>query len=485
MAFDINLKIETKYDFSGKVFSILITGISSVYLARVLTQYDYGLYQKLLFLSIIISQLLKFNFEKGLFYFYHRFYDKKSIYVVNAYSALFLISITFIVLGLSLTTIINRYIDNDLHKYVIPIIFLISLNIFQGSFAKLFVIERKAIWSMYYKIGFSLLRTLIIILAVIKFEIVYAVIIVLIIVEIIKSIFTFIYLKKMHNYNIVKLRKDIIRDMLKYNIWVAISGVLGKVGQSMDKIILLALVSTSDFAIYAIGFIQIPLLSNFYNSIGDVSLTKFSHLSSSGIQNQKALNLYKTMLSINALITFPIICFGFFYIENIILLFFGKQYITSANIFIITNLTTLIQMTGFGYIIRGYGNTRPLLLSNTIRLILGIILGYIFINHFGIIGAAISYTTVYFLNGVILLHYSLKIIRVPFLMILPWKSMSKMLLISLLSLFIVYPLKYFNLDLLYHIPMAAALYTLTICTLYTTFDLIKVDIIKKIFFKDK
>ena len=89
MAFDINLKIETKYDFSGKVFSILITGISSVYLARVLTQYDYGLYQKLLFLSIIISQLLKFNFEKGLFYFYHRFYDKKSIYVVNAYSALF------------------------------------------------------------------------------------------------------------------------------------------------------------------------------------------------------------------------------------------------------------------------------------------------------------------------------------------------------------------------------------------------------------
>ena len=237
-----------------------------------------------------------------------------------------MISITFIVLGLSLTTIINRYIDNDLHKYVIPIIFLISLNITQGSFAKLFVIERKAIWSMYYKIGFSLLRTLIIILAVIKFEIVYAVIIVLIIVEIIKSIFTFIYLKKMHNYNIVKLRKDIIRDMLKYNIWVAISGVLGKVGQSMDKIILLALVSTSDFAIYAIGFIQIPLLSNFYNSIGDVSLTKFSHLSSSGIQNQKALNLYKTMLSINALITFPIICFGFFYIENIILLFLETIY---------------------------------------------------------------------------------------------------------------------------------------------------------------
>ena len=404
---------------------------------------------------------------------------------MNAYSVLLLISITFIILGLSSTTIINRYIDNDLHKYVIPIIFLISLNITQGSFAKLFVIEKKARWSMYYKIGFSLLRTLLIILAVIKFKIVYAAIIILIIVEIIKSIFAVIYLKKMHKYDVSKLRKDIIMQMLKYNIWVAISGVLGKVGQSMDKIILLALVSTSDFAIYAIGFIQIPLLSTFYNSIGDVTLTNISHLSSESIQSQKTLNLYKNMLSINALITFPIICFGFFYIESIIILLFGKQYITSANIFIIINLTALIQMTGFGYIIRGYGNTRPLLISNTVRLIFGIMLGYIFINYFGIIGAAISYTTVYFLNGLILLHYSLKIIGAPFSIIFPWKSMFIMLLISLSSLLIVYPLKYFNFDLLYHIPLSAVLYTFTIYTLYTAFDLMKVDTIKKIFFKIK
>jgi len=485
MKSDINLKKETIYYLLGKVLSMLISGIATIYLVRILTQYEFGLYQKLFFFCIISSRILKINFENGLFYFYHRFKEKKSQYVVNAYTALLFISITIIIIGLMAFKAINNYIDVKLYKFVIPLILLIALNITQGSFAKLFVIENKAKWSMYYKVGFSLLRTSLIILVLIKFQIAYAIIISILFVEIIKSIFALTYLRKMYEFNLATFDKNIIIRMLKYNIWVASSGTLGKVGQSMDKIILMALVSTSDFAIYAIGFIQIPLLSTFYNSIGDVTLTKISQLSSKKGNSSRTINLYKKMLLINALFTFPIICYSYFHIDSIITLLFGNLYIQSAKIFMIINITTLIQMTGFGYIIRGYGKTRPLFISNLVRLISGIILGYIFIKHFGIIGAAISYTIVYFINGIILLFYSLRIINMSIQTILPWGNISTTILISLISLIIVYPIKYLNMELIYYIPISAVLYICIVIKLYITFGLMNIYTIKQLLFNNK
>ena len=74
--------------------------------------------------------------------------------------------------------------------------------------------------------------------------------------------------------------------MLKYNLKVSLSWIIGRIGQSIDKVMLIGLVSNANFAIYSLGCIQLPLLSIFYNSIGDVTLTKISLLSS---ENKKQL----------------------------------------------------------------------------------------------------------------------------------------------------------------------------------------------------
>jgi len=479
MTTDINLKKEAIYNFVGQLISILISGVATIYLVRTLTQYEYGLYSKIFFLCIITSQILKINFENGLFYFYHRFREKKSHYVVNTYIVLFFLSILVIIFGLIIFKLIRIHINAELSKIFIPLILLISLNIIQGTFDKLFVIENKAKWSMYYRIIFSLLRTSLIMIALIKFPILYMIIITILIVEIIKSIFALTYIKRTYDFNFAKFDKNIVLKMLKYNIWVAASWIMGRLGQSLDRIILMMLVSTSDFAIYTIGCIQLPLLSIFYNSVGDVALTKISLLSSKDSNNNTIINLYKKMFLINAMFTFPIICYSYFHIEIIYSILFKNQYTDSTGIFIITNFTTLIQMTGFGYIIRGYGKTRPLFISNLARLIFGIILGYTLIKHFGIIGGAFSYTIVFFINGIILLFYSLRIIKTSIKTIIPWKNLLLIILISFTALITVYPLKYFIIDLIYYIPISAILYTCIIIFLYIYIDLISIYNIKK------
>ena len=44
MKSDINLKNEKKYYFLGKILSMIISGIATIYLVRILTQYEFGLY---------------------------------------------------------------------------------------------------------------------------------------------------------------------------------------------------------------------------------------------------------------------------------------------------------------------------------------------------------------------------------------------------------------------------------------------------------
>ena len=128
---------------------------------------------------------------------------------------------------------------------IIPLILLISLKISHGSFDKLFVIEKKANWYMYYNTSFSFLRASLIIIALIKFPILYVIIITILVVEIIKSIFALAYLIRTHKFNFAKLDKNIILRMLKYNIWVASSWIMGRIGQSLDKIILMAFDNSS------------------------------------------------------------------------------------------------------------------------------------------------------------------------------------------------------------------------------------------------
>ena len=334
---------------------------------------------------------------------------------------------------------------------------------------------------MYYRIIFSIIKAILIIISLIKYKTVYLILLIIIFVEILKSYFALLYLKNNHEFEFAKINKDVIKKMFKYNLQVSSSWIIGKIGQSIDKLILIALVSSSNFAIYSLGCIQVPLLSIFYNSIGEVTLTKIGLLSFDKRNNNEVNRLYKKMVSVNAMLTLPILCFSYFQIENIFLLLFGNIYKGSADIFKITSLITLIQMTGFGYIIRGYGKTRPLLISNLTRLILGMLLSYILIGYLGVTGAAIAYTSVFFINGIILLYYSSKIIDTSISMLLPFKMIFNILLISLLSLMIIYPLKYLNIEVIYFVPLSAICYLSLILTCYLKIKIIKLEDIKRLY----
>ena len=55
---------------------------------------------------------------------------------------------------------------------------------------------------------------------------------------------------------------------------------------------------------------------------------------------------------------------------RIITFIFGYEYGESAIIFRIMILIFLIQMFGFGYLLRGFGMTRPILPANIVKMVM-------------------------------------------------------------------------------------------------------------------
>jgi O-antigen/teichoic acid export membrane protein len=153
-----------------------------------------------------------------------------------------------------------------------------------------------------------------------------------------------------------------------------------------------------------------------------VLLPKISKNSSNENDHLKTLSLWKKMITINALITIPTLVFCIIMAKSIIITLFSAKYSESANIFRITIMVFIPQMTGYGYILRGHAKTKQILMANTFRLLFSVIAGYFLIMTFGVIGAAITFTVSFSINAGYQLFITKKIIKIRLKELLPWKD---------------------------------------------------------------
>ena len=121
-------------------------------------------------------------------------------------------------------------------------------------------------------------------------------------------------------------------------------------------------------------------------------------------------------------------------------------------------LVFLIQMFGFGYLLRGFGITWQILPANIIKMFLSIILGGLFIYLWGYKGAAISYVIAFTSNGVIQLVFTRRFIEMPWKSFLPWFDIIKILIASIISLLISLIMNYYELSILLYLISTSIIY---------------------------
>lgn len=443
----MSVRKQAAYNIIGRLFEFLLTIGTPMVLVRLFTKTNYGHYQQAIVIGASVAALLRFNFSHNLFYFFPLSKDKaeKSILLSHTYFTLFAIGFLFFGLMFLIKPYIFRYVNSDFFESIFLFIpFFVIFTILNRSFDNLFVIEGKAKTAMFYYSANRLIRGILVIGAAIVYKTPIAALWGIVIYLSILASFFYIYLRYNYRISPFKFDKALFKKQFKYSLPFGLSGIVGAIGNYADKLIITTILPARDLAVYSVGNFKLPFIELLYTSVGNVILPQISRYSNLPDGKEKAYRLWRKMIIKNIIVTIPVIVFALAYAVPIITFLFGEDYHSSANVFRILILIFIIQMFGFGYILRGFGITKPILPANLVKMVLSVVLGIGFTLLFGYIGAAIGFVIAFSSNGVIQLTVTKRFLKMSWQKFIPWSDILKILFASLCCLSASMTIHYLN-----------------------------------------
>jgi O-antigen/teichoic acid export membrane protein len=220
-----------------------------------------------------------------------------------------------------------------------------------------------------------------------------------------------------------------IGNQLKYSIPIALSTIIGSLTLQIDKINIASFFSTTNFAIYANGAFQIPLIGIITGSVTAVLMPEFVRLYQKK-DKKRLIAAWRSSIRKIALIIFPIMFFFLIFATEFITLLFSEEYEDSVVIFRIYLLALPVRITNFGMILLAIGLSSLIFRYAVCTLLLNLVLNYVFIQTIGFLGPAIAT-----LFSIYLIAYlQLRKISVTFGLtikdIFPWKILVHIAVLS-------------------------------------------------------
>ena len=225
--------------------------------------------------------------------------------------------------------------------------------------------------------------------------------------------------------------RDNIIAQLKYSIPLGAAFMIGGLQIAVDKVIVSSMCSPGEFAVYANGAIEIPIVGIVTASVMAILLPEFVELHKSG-HFSKLLTLWRGAISRTSILMFPVMIYLFIMSDEVIRLLFSDKYIASVVPFRIYLLFLIARVTNFGSVEMAANKNKLMLLITGSSLIVNIALSIFLVSMFGYIGAAIgTVITTYFFSIPFHLAVYRKILNTSILKLLPGRKLAMVMICSL------------------------------------------------------
>jgi O-antigen/teichoic acid export membrane protein len=223
-----------------------------------------------------------------------------------------------------------------------------------------------------------------------------------------------------------------MREMLVYSVPLGLASMLGTITLQMHAVIVAALCTPEDFAVYINGAIEIPLISIVTGSITTVVFAEMAELCSKG-DKAGALKLFHTASIKSACILFPTMCFLLATAQPFIIFLFSDQYKASVMPFVIYLFVLPIRIVVYGSALMALGMTHVILMRSILDLAVNCLLCFFLVKAIGYIGAAIAIVlTLYLWTTPYNLYMIGKGFNVSWHKTLPFRNLFKIFQICLL-----------------------------------------------------
>jgi O-antigen/teichoic acid export membrane protein len=250
--------------------------------------------------------------------------------------------------------------------------------------------------------------------------------------NIIKILFAFLVLGKSIRHDREALPKGLLREQLDFGIPLGLSSLTFKLNKQLDNYVVAFFFSPDLFAEYSVGSWEIPMLLKIPFSITAVYLPKYTRL----FDENKIAELREKWLQVTEKIIVmivPITTFFLIYAKEIIHMAFGEQYQIAVAVFQIYTLTLYTRVASYTGLMKSFGDSRFILFLSSMLFIVNLIFNLIFIQIFGIYGAAIGTLIANLLMLCIGLRRISVKLRTPIRDLMPYQFHFYTLLISLVA----------------------------------------------------
>lgn len=420
----------------GKILALLANIAIPLFLTRVLNKDEYGFYSQFNTVLYFLVGFFSFTMASNLYFFFPTIKESKKRVIIFQ-------TILFLVISSSLSAIfiyipyISDFImgSESLRQYKIIIYFLTIILIFTDVIQPLYVVKKDIKISIWFPAIQIILKAFLIIVffliipgiqSIINAIIVSSFLIALIVLRyVIKTV------KKLPGKHL--LNKTIAIDQLKYNLPIGVAVSLKTFAQRFDKLISISLLSTSAYASYAVAFFGIPGIKQIYSSISQVTVVSMAKSFEDGDVSE-ALSSYKKMVVKNLSFSIPVILGVCLNARQIIIFLFTDKYADATILFQMHLFSIVFVMLGEGLIMRASGNTK--FYSRIYMLLLPVILPstYFLVKYFGSMGAMSGSLISIILPRLFLIRKEIQITDSTLRTFFPWKRMSGIILVSVLSL---------------------------------------------------
>ena len=193
-------------------------------------------------------------------------------------------------------------------------------------------------------------------------------------------------------------------QMLKYCVPLGLSAMLGTISVQLDQVIVSSMCSPEQYAVYANGTMEIPIIGMITGSIASIILVEMRKSVVEG-NTHSALEMFRKAALRSSPILIPVMIFLLCMAKPFIEVIYSSKYVDSIDTFRIYLLMLPARIVYYSSALLAFGLTRVVLFRSALSLMFNAILSIILVHFFGYFGAIISFIIVLYFWDV---SYNLK-----------------------------------------------------------------------------
>jgi len=426
-------------DALKKAFSMVFF----VVLARYLSTEEFGQYQQLILIAGLFAVIFSAGIPVAVSYFYGQ--SKTFTQKISLFKRFFVFQILLLVVGSCLLLFFDNQLSvklgndyiNDL-SYLIVILFVSNSSI--EFFKNLSTVTNQLKSYLYLTTTLQLLSVLCsVIVVIVNPNIAY----ILFTSVLFNSILFILLVRNNLKYFLVTVKERLISKLeFKYVVAMASVALVGVLNGYIDQLMVSVMLSAREYANLKIGAFQIPFISVVTGSLLTVMIPVISKLFRED-KTAEIIETWKLSIEKATVLLVPIVIFCLVFAEEIIIGFFGIKYTPAIIVFQVYMIQWLRAVVIFGGVMGAIGLEKELFKNTIIITVLNVVLNYVMILEFGILGAAITTTFLNYFGALLLIKDINRRLKRSFFSYFPSRIYFTSLILSLL---ISLSLKYLLID---------------------------------------